>query len=212
MNILPEVTDRCPVHGLAVRTAYSKRRCRCETCVSVWRALTRASRAANPEAARARQLKYREAHPDRVQDRYRRYRAENTEKCRGATRSWVANNREAIKEYRRRKWRTREGWAKAAVFRCRRRAQSKGLECTITFESVMAVWPADDVCPVLGVLFEIGGEGAERDNSPSIDRVDNERGYTPDNIQVISCRANALASNATPAELRAVAAWKEARI
>lgn len=40
--------------------------------------------------------------------------------------------------------------------------------------------------------------------TPSIDRFDNSRGYTPDNIRVISLRANIIKSDATADEVEAV--------
>jgi hypothetical protein len=40
-----------------------------------------------------------------------------------------------------------------------------------------------------------------------VDRLDNDKGYTPDNIRVISMRANDIKSNATLDELEAVVAY-----
>jgi hypothetical protein len=45
--------------------------------------------------------------------------------------------------------------------------------------------------------------------SPSIDRVDSSKGYTKDNIQVISHRANNLKNNATLEELRKLVTYVE---
>ena len=53
-------------------------------------------------------------------------------------------------------------------------------------------------CPLLGTLLEFGGAPA---TSPSIDRLDPAKGYTKDNIWVISRRANAIKNDATPEEL-----------
>jgi hypothetical protein len=46
-----------------------------------------------------------------------------------------------------------------------------------------------------------------RHDSPSIDRKDNTKGYTKDNVWVISQLANQMKSNATPEQLRAFARW-----
>ena len=40
-----------------------------------------------------------------------------------------------------------------------------------------------------------------KDNSPSLDRIDSSKGYTPDNVWVISRRANIIKHDATLEEL-----------
>lgn len=53
-----------------------------------------------------------------------------------------------------------------------------------------------DRCPVLGIPLKQGI--AKRDeNARSLDRHDNSKGYTPDNVNIISLRANMLKSDAT---------------
>ena len=55
-------------------------------------------------------------------------------------------------------------------------------------------------CPVLGIKLQYH-RGKAQDNSYSIDRRDSTLGYTPDNIIVISNKANRLKNNATSNEL-----------
>jgi len=67
-------------------------------------------------------------------------------------------------------------------------------------------------CPALGIPIEpIVGKGridfGKNWNSPTIDRVDPTRGYVPDNIRVISYRANFLKNEATADELEAIARY-----
>lgn len=61
-------------------------------------------------------------------------------------------------------------------------------------------------CPILGVPLEYGKE-KQTPNSPSLDRIDNTRGYTPDNVWVISNRANTMKSSCTREELLKFAFW-----
>jgi hypothetical protein len=89
-------------------------------------------------------------------------------------------------------------WAQAKT-----RAKRDSREFTIREEDILI----PRFCPVLGMELVIGGPQSQKDNSPSIDRVDSTRGYTPDNIKVISCRANTLKSNATIEELEAVLSY-----
>ena len=80
----------------------------------------------------------------------------------------------------------------------RERARNKGLAFDIT--------PADivipPICPILGIPM----------TRPSLDRIDSSRGYTKDNVQVISFRANTLKNNASVEEMRLICTWLERTI
>jgi len=65
-----------------------------------------------------------------------------------------------------------------------------------------------EVCPVLGIpLFRNTGGNKPTGNSPSVDRIIPELGYTKGNIQIISHRANVMKNDAKPEELRKFAEW-----
>jgi hypothetical protein len=74
-----------------------------------------------------------------------------------------------------------------------------------------------DVCPALGIKLNYDGNpGAKSgwtrtDNSPSVDRIDSNRGYEPDNIQIISWRANRIKNDSTPEELKLLAKFMEGK-
>lgn len=57
-------------------------------------------------------------------------------------------------------------------------------------------------CPLLGVALERAGRGP---NHPSLDRKDSQGGYTPENVWVISYRANTIKNNATLDEFEQMA-------
>jgi hypothetical protein len=65
--------------------------------------------------------------------------------------------------------------------------------------------PLPEKCPMLNLELNYSGTGAEGysriDNSPSIDRINSDKGYEKENIQVISWRANRIKNNSTPDEL-----------
>jgi len=90
-------------------------------------------------------------------------------------------------------------------YSCRDRAKRRGLECTITIEDIESIMV--DVCPVLGIPLTINEQRTSRDNSYSLDRIDNNKGYVPGNIQIISVKANNMKSNATLEELEALVAY-----
>lgn len=79
------------------------------------------------------------------------------------------------------------------IFAARQRAKRDGRECTLKPEDIKM----PDDCPILGIPLESSTAerrktSAETDNSHSLDRVNNEGGYTPDNILVVSNKANKL--------------------
>jgi hypothetical protein len=58
-------------------------------------------------------------------------------------------------------------------------------------------------CPVLGIPLKFN-RGSQQDNSYSIDRKDSSKGYSIDNIIVISWRANKLKSDASMDEIKKI--------
>ena len=74
----------------------------------------------------------------------------------------------------------------------------------ITAEDICNVWPKDNKCPIMGTEFRVG---EPRMDSPSLDRIDNNKGYTLDNIQIISNLANNMKQNATDDQLKLFAQW-----
>jgi hypothetical protein len=59
-------------------------------------------------------------------------------------------------------------------------------------------------CPILGIPLQFNNDCA-KDNSYSFDRISSEKGYSIDNIIIVSNRVNTLKSNATIDEMRKIA-------
>ncbi len=76
------------------------------------------------------------------------------------------------------------------------------------FDFLLPLLP--DVCPVLEISLDYSlfrGKGCgHTSNSPSIDRIDSDGGYTIGNVRVISDRANRLRNNGSLEELEKVIA------
>lgn len=84
------------------------------------------------------------------------------------------------------------------------RCKKSGREFTITPHDIYI----PDRCPILGIpLKENSGKSGCYPNSPSLDRIDNTKGYTPDNVQVISTRANQMKGSSSVDDLRHFADW-----
>jgi hypothetical protein len=80
----------------------------------------------------------------------------------------------------------------------KKRSKNNGLEFSITKEDIII----PEYCPVLNVkLSSVRQPFNNREFSPSLDRIDITKGYTKDNIQVISFRANRHKSSMTLADI-----------
>lgn len=77
------------------------------------------------------------------------------------------------------------------------RSKKNHLEFTICPDDIHIPY----LCPVLNIPLYLSN-GYSRENSPSIDRIDNSKGYTKDNIQIISFKANRMKSDFTITELK----------
>ena len=84
--------------------------------------------------------------------------------------------------------------------KAKNRAKKKGLEFNIDVSDVVI----PKICPVLGIDIITDLQGRYTHNSPSIDRIDNDKGYVKGNVRVISHRANHLKGNGTVAEMRLI--------
>tara|TARA_R110002167_G_C12468969_1_gene633440 strand:- start:26 stop:400 length:375 start_codon:yes stop_codon:yes gene_type:complete len=80
----------------------------------------------------------------------------------------------------------------------RERAIKKGIDFQIpSYKDIPAI---PDLCPVLQIpLFIVGWVAT--DNSPTLDRLDNNLGYIKSNIHIISRKANQMKSNANFKEI-----------
>lgn len=97
-------------------------------------------------------------------------------------------------------WR-RKHYAVQILNQARCRAKKKGLPFNITKEDI--VLPKH--CPVLGIeLKRHEGQSGWHDDSYSLDRIDNSKGYIKGNVRIISNRANRLRLDATIEELEKV--------
>lgn len=88
--------------------------------------------------------------------------------------------------------------------RAKGRAKLKGLEFTLKLEDIII----PKYCPILGIelVCKSGTSGGQK-NSPALDRINSNGGYTKDNVQVISHLANMMKSHATDEELMIFAKW-----
>lgn len=82
------------------------------------------------------------------------------------------------------------------------RAKIKGIEFNIEISDIVI----PEICPILGLPIKKSIDG-NRDLSPSLDRIDNDKGYIKGNVQVISFKANAMKLTANKDELINFSNW-----
>lgn len=83
-------------------------------------------------------------------------------------------------------------------------AVQRGLEFTLTDEWAVARWTGR--CELTNILFEKNKTNGPWPFSPSLDRIDNSRGYTQDNARFILWGANALKGVGTDLDAARIAA------
>lgn len=98
---------------------------------------------------------------------------------------------------------------KSVWLSAKHRATRIGIPFSITLEDVESVWT--DVCPVLGIPLK-ANIGQPQNDSYSIDRIDNSKGYVTGNIAIVSNHFNSLKRNLTPTILRRMLAYMEGRL
>lgn len=88
--------------------------------------------------------------------------------------------------------------------RAQQRAKKSGLEFNLLKKDIKI----PDKCPILGIpLICHSGSSGGKNNSPSLDRINSKKGYTKDNVWVISHLANQMKASANAEELLKFSKW-----
>lgn len=107
---------------------------------------------------------------------------------------------------RRKAYRT-HNLSRSLLIETRARAKRRGIE----FDLNVADLVVPEACPVLGI--RLVAQGKRTDASPTVDRIDQSRGYIKGNVAVVSWLANRLKSNCSdPAIFEAIAAYLRRRL
>ena len=80
------------------------------------------------------------------------------------------------------------------------RSKRYNLEFNLTEEYLKSIYPEDGMCPLLNIQLNWDSD-AKHPSKPSLDRIDNNKGYIKGNVQWVSWRANNLMKDASPDEL-----------
>ncbi len=114
---------------------------------------------------------------------------------------WVNTNKVKVNTQVRSNYRNHDKVG-CMVRRAKTRARKYNIPFDIDKEYVESIW--NDVCPILGIPLYISDGGAS-DNSPSLDRMNNDKGYVKGNVLVCSWKANKIKQHGTAEEHRKIA-------
>jgi hypothetical protein len=114
--------------------------------------------------------------------------------------AYKIKNRTRLLEYKR-KWKA-NNYELTMYDNAKHRARRKGLEFTIDMSDLII----PEMCPILEIPIKMNVGGVQHD-SPSLDRIDNNRGYIKGNIMIISNLANVMKSYASAYQLIKFAKW-----
>ena len=162
----------------------------------------------NKEKILGRQKQNYENNKDVFNERVKKYIANNKEKVSAAKKAY----RERASEEQIARWRlsndnyTKNNPEKRIISIIKSRAKQKNMEFNVEPEDIKI----PKTCPIFNypLLKQlVKGKFGPRYNSPSVDRIDNNKGYVKGNIQIISHKANSMKNNATPEELLKFAYW-----
>lgn len=137
----------------------------------------------------------------------RKYREENKESVREANRNRREENGDAIREAERishkKRRMTPTGRARGLIKSARERAKKAGLPFAITVEDILPAMEAG-FCAATGIRFEMGPPPAgfnQHPLAPSLDQIVAGKGYTPDNVRLVTWQFNLMAGQLPDEEL-----------
>ena len=156
------------------------------------------------ESKKAYNQIYRIKNLDRLLEKDREYTFLHRDEKRVYNTEYNLVNKESIKKQ---KLERRERDIQTLMFKhAKGRAEKQGIPFTIVEKDI----PIPEFCPVLGIPLRVG-KGKLHAGSPTVDRLIPALGYVPENVAVISHRANTIKNNGTVEEHRAIADWMETR-
>lgn len=124
------------------------------------------------------------------------YAKRNPEVARQASQKYIAKNKGSLPYAQR-----------CMLTRTKSRAKSCGLDFNLTIEYIQSIWPADNKCPVFGLVFDLHGQDLQR--CASIDKIVPSKGYVQGNVSIVSFRANSIKKDSTFEELKLLLEYME---
>jgi hypothetical protein len=138
--------------------------------------------------------------PARMKEYQSAWYQANKERTKDARAEWGKANRDKTREYLK-EWEKRHP-LRHMFQKAKACAKPRGLEFTITMEGIK--WVTH--CPIFGIelCYDRDKKTPQRGDYPTLDRWDNDKGYVPGNVFVISWLANRMKWHATIEQIEAI--------
>jgi len=167
----------------------------------------------NREKLRKKSDEYYAKNKEEIKERIKLYYQNNKEKYSAYRIEWQIKNKEKMREYQLKYTKSiqdinkHSDISKPFLTKKLTSMRSRHDSVTLTEEELLELIPKDLKCPVFGIKFVFGkgNNWSDKQNSMSIDRIDNNKGYHKDNVVIVSFKANTMKSTATLKELYQVA-------
>lgn len=144
---------------------------------------------------------YRKKNQEYLLKKRNEYKESNRNLLNAKQKEYYHNNKERMRaKARERYYKAKNSSPELFLWRAaKHRAKSKGLEFSISIDDISI----PEYCPVFPwIKLECCNKVSKQ--SPSLDRRDNAKGYTPGNIRVISHHANSLKKNLDTREFQRI--------
>ena len=133
----------------------------------------------------------------------KRYREANKEKIR----DYISRYGKLPENQMKRRFKYRHKIEYTLFHAAKQRAKKRDIEFNITQEDIII----PETCPILGIPIYVS-EGKASDNSPTLDRIHPQKGYTKGNVRVISHRANSKKQDNTVEDFERFIAYMKGEI
>lgn len=146
--------------------------------------------------------RWRQNNPERHRELYTKYYNEQRDSKLEKQRVWRKANPEYRGGNRLGYMNSKSGWARYKTNSIKTGAKRRKIEFAITYEDVEKLMVTH--CPVLGIELNynlLTNKSKVLSNSPSLDRINNDKGYLPGNIIIVSQLVNRVKTSLTLQEI-----------
>lgn len=158
----------------------------------------------SPAEEKAYRKQYRQEHRNYFSSAQKKYYQENKEARLIYHEKYRKENRDKILQRQKTYYKNNPlPLAKSLWIGAKARAKKANLEFTITPEDIQI----PEFCPALGIKLNRHLGSKAQDDSFVLERFNNDLGYIPMNINVVSHKANRMKTNATIQEVEGLLTW-----